>query len=140
MIWVWTGIIVLALIVEFLTADLVSIWFSIAGVAGLIFHVVGLPLWSQIVVFIVISIVLLLFTRKFLKRVLNKNPKNDTNTAMLIGQKAKLQGDINTLNHGAVTFNGVVWTAVAEDEIKDGSIVEVVGIQGNKLIVKKEAL
>ena len=140
MIWVWTGIIVLALIVEFLTADLISIWFSISGIPALLFEVFGLPLWSQILVFVVMSAILLLFTRKFLRRILNKNPNNDIGTAGFIGKKVKLSGNITILTHGEVTINGVVWTAIGVNEdINDGTIVEIIGIQGNKLIVKKEA-
>ena len=36
MIWVWIGVIVVAVIVEVLSAQLLSIWFALGGIAGLI--------------------------------------------------------------------------------------------------------
>ena len=47
---------------------------------------------------------------------------------------------ISFLNPGSCKINDVVWTAVAlneKEEIEKDEVVEVVTIDGNKLIVKK---
>ena len=44
------------------------------------------------------------------------------------------------LTHGEVKINGVIWSAYNQDEktpLNEGELVEVLGINGNKLIVKK---
>ena len=65
------GIIVL-LVIEALTMGLTTIWFAGGAVAAFIACVAGADLFVQIVLFVVVSLVLLIFTRPFAKRYINK--------------------------------------------------------------------
>ena len=50
--WIWLAIIVVALIIEIVTLDLVSIWFSFGAVVPFILSAIGgIPIEIQIVVF-----------------------------------------------------------------------------------------
>ena len=54
MIWVWLGIFVLSLIVEALSADLITIWFAAGSVLAIILSVIpGVPFYVEIIVFFV---------------------------------------------------------------------------------------
>jgi len=137
-IWVWGIVIVGTLVTEFLTDELISIWFSAGAVVGLILAICGVPVWVQIVVFVLVSAVLLLSTRKLVKK-FTKKPTEKTNADSLVGKKAKLLTAITEDDNGSVKFDGVVWTAITKGNvcIEAGKRVEVVEIKGNKLVVKE---
>ena len=140
MIWVWLAVVAVSLIVEFLSWDLTSIWFAIAGLVSLILSAIDGIAWEvQLAVFIVISALLLIFVRKICRRVLLKNANTKTNVDAYIGKRSKLLKAIGAdENFGEVKFNGVIWQATSEahDEIEAGAEVEVVRVEGNKMIVK----
>ena len=53
---IWIGLIVIFLIVEGLTAGLVTIWFAVGALAALIAAMFHAPLWLQLVWFFAVSI------------------------------------------------------------------------------------
>ena len=58
----------------------------------------------------------------------------------MIGKKGKVIKEISELERGEIKCNGVIWTAISKEKeknISSGSIVKIVGIEGNKLIVEK---
>ncbi len=140
MLWlyIWLGVVAVTLIVEFLTMELVSVWLSIGALVAMILAACGVGYEIQIVVMIIVSISCLLGLRKITLKYLNKN-KDKTNTDLLIGTKTKLLSNISEDDMGSVKINGVVWSAVSENNepISQESLVEIKKIEGNKLIVKK---
>lgn len=137
-IWIWVAVIVLSLVVEFSTLDMVSLWTAIGGVIALILAATGVKLEIQLIVFFVVSIVLLLSLRKIaLKYLLKNNTK--TGTDALIGKTFRLLSPITEDEMGTIKINGVVWNVTTENntEITEGEKVEIVRLQGNKFIVKK---
>ena len=138
-LYVWLGVVALSVIVEFVTFDLVSVWFIGGGLVAMILSACKVQLVWQLVAFIGVSIILLITCRKPLLKMLNKN-KSATNASSLIGKDTTLLTPISFDNVGSVKVNGVVWTAIAENEmtlIEQGAIVTITAIQGNKLIVKE---
>ena len=139
MFWVWLGVIALTAIVEFISLDLTSIWFTIGAIIPFILSSIGGVRWEiQVATFVVVSALLLIFLRKITRKFLLKNANYKTNVDALIGKKVRMieRTDFETL--GAVKINDVVWSARAEksETIEKGQIVEVVRVDGNKLIVK----
>ena len=58
----------------------------------------------------------------------------------MIGKKGVMIKGCDELNYGEIKVNGVIWTAVSEDPkeiIEEKDVVEIVAIQGNKLVVRK---
>lgn len=137
---IWLGIFVLALLVEWGTAEVVSIWFAFAAVVSLILSFIpGVTWWVQVVVFVVVSLATFVFLRPILKKLI-KREKVDTNIDEIIGKRGIMTEEYNDLSSGEVKVNGVLWTALNTNEnekIEAGSKVVVVAISGNKLIVKK---
>ena len=70
----WLIAIIVLLVIEAVTMGLTTIWFAGGALAAFIACVAGAELWLQVVLFIVISLVLLFFTRPFAKRYINKEP------------------------------------------------------------------
>ena len=139
MFWVVTCVI--CFVIEEVTLGLTTIWFSAGAIVALVAASAGLDFFTQFVIFLVVSLVLLIFTRKiFIKKLKTGNTK--TNVDALIGRKAVLTEDITAFSVGAVKINGKYWSAVCEDrssELKAGTEIEVTGIEGVKVIVKKSS-
>ncbi len=135
---IWIIAIVVLLIVEGLTAGLVTIWFAIGAVAALICQMLGAPLWLQLAVFLAVSFVTLVLTRPLAQKHLN-NRTQPTNADRLIGRECIVTEVIdNVAGTGAVTVGGQVWTArsVSDDPISAESRAIVRRIEGVKLIVE----
>ncbi len=137
-IWIWLGVVAASLIIEFMTMELISVWFLVGGILALILAALKVPVEVQISVFVVTSLVFLLVLRKpLLKKIIK--PTQKTNTDALIGESFDLLSDIKFDLPGTIKINGVIWSAVAEDgqEIEKGTIVDIVSIKGNKILVAK---
>ena len=138
--YVWIGILIGSIVIEAVTYGLVTIWFIPAAVIALILNVLHVHIAIQIAVFAVISLVLLIFCRKFFLRFVRVR-NNKTNTDLIIGQTGVVTEEIDNLKcQGSVKVQFQHWTARSEDDsvIPADSLVEILRIDGVKLIVKKK--
>ena len=134
----WLAVFVLLIVFELATMGLTTIWFAGGAVAGFIASMLGANVVIQAVVFFVVSIVLLIFTRPFAVRYINSN-KTKTNIDGLIGQEALVLEEINNIREtGCARLEGKEWTARSVDDtvIPADTVVIVERIEGVKLIVK----
>ena len=135
---VWIVAIVVLLIIEGLTSGLVTIWFAIGALAGLICQLVGAPLWLQLTVFLVVSFVTHVLTRPLAQKHLNSKTQ-PTNADRLLGKECIVTEAIdNIAGTGAVSVGGQTWTAraVSDEPIQPKAIAVVRRIEGVKLIVE----
>lgn len=139
MFWIWLSIMVITVILEIITTDVVSIWFAFGSIIPLFFSAFNLlnPVW-QIVIFITTSAILITTLRKITIKYLFKNNDSKTNLDTLIGEKYRLIEGTDFEHLGKIQIKDIVWSVKGENDqtIKKGKIVEIVKIQGNKLIVK----
>ena len=137
MIYIWIAIIVLALIVEGMTAGLTSLWFVPAAAICIVLELLSVPQGLQILVFLAVSLVLVICFRKLSK----KSSHIATNvTDMVIGGEAVVTERIDPSEEtGEVKIDGKRWSARLEDgsTAEIGEHVEVIRISGVKLICKK---
>ncbi|MDO5294647.1 MAG: NfeD family protein [bacterium] len=136
----WLILLCLFLLIEIATLGLTTIWFAGGALVAFIAAVCGLNVVVQIIIFFVLSIILLVFTRPLAVNYFNKS-RVATNTESLIGAEAKVVETINNIdNAGVVNLNGLDWTARSADNqiIPVGSIVRIVKITGVKAIVEIE--
>ena len=134
----WLAVFVLLIVIELATMGLTTIWFAGGAVAGFIASMLGANVVIQAVVFFVVSIVLLIFTRPFAVLYINSN-KTKTNIDGLIGQEALVLEEINNIREtGCARLEGKEWTARSVDDtvIPADTVVIVERIEGVKLIVK----
>ena len=142
MFWIWLSIMVVAVILEIITTDLVSIWFAFGSIVPLIlsaFDVLN-PIW-QTTIFVVISAILIVSLRKVTMKWLFKNTNSKTNVDALIGEKHRLLETTDFETLGKIKIKDIDWSVMGEKQqtIEKGSVVEIVKIEGNKLIVKPVA-
>ena len=134
----WFVLIIGAAVVEILTMDLTSVWFSIGALVAFILGIVGVNPIVQLLVFIVVSVALLLSVRPLAKNYFRTNIIS-TNSDRLVGRTAICTKPIEAGGRGEVKVEGKFWTAVSNDAsaIDEGDKVEVLAIEGVKLIVVK---
>lgn len=134
----WLIILAVLIVIEIVTLGLTTIWFAGGALVAFILACFGVSLPIQITVFIVISLVLLFFTRPVAMKYLNKK-RFKTNYEGVIGKIVKVTERIDNYNAtGAAMCNGQEWTARAEIDnkvIEPGTMVKVVNVSGVKLIV-----
>ena len=137
----WLSILVLCIVIEIATMGLTTIWFAGGALIAAIASGLGAGVLVQWILFLVISLVLLIFTRPLAVRYMNKGvPKTNVNS--LIGERAVVIQKINNLEQtGQVRINDIEWMArTSSDEvtIPEHAIVTIEDVQGVKLIVKEE--
>lgn len=123
---------------EAVSVGLTSIWFAVGALGGLIVSALHAPLWVQIAVFLVVSILSLVLVRPFAQRML-KTGTQPTNADRIIGTVAVVTEDIDNLSGtGLASISGQVWTARSEHGvvIPMGQQVRVLRIEGVKIFVE----
>ena len=140
-IYVWLAVFVLSLIVEAETAGLASIWFAGGALVAMVLAIIGVgPVW-QVAAFVVISLLLLAFTRPLARKYINKRAEKTNVVDSIIGRTAVVTEEINNiLATGKVVVDGMPWTArsaVTEEIIPVGTEVTVVSMTGVKCIVRR---
>ena len=143
-LWVWLGVVVVATVAELMTLDMTSIWFAFSGIVALILSAFKQINWIvQLIVFVVLSAVLIVGLRPICRKFFLRHMNEKTNADSLIGKKVYMLTTARFGEIGSVKIADVIWSAIPEKEeetIEEGTIVEILSINGNKLIVKKSDL
>ncbi len=124
---------------EILTVGFLLFWFGIACLLAMVVSFFTSNIIIQMVVFLVSSVILILSTKPFVKKFINKKTIL-TNTNSLIGKKAIVIKEINNLQGtGQIKIGGEIWSAQNESDttISENQEVEIIKIEGVKLIVKQ---
>ncbi len=134
----WLAATIVFALVEAITPQLVSIWFAGGAVSAFVVSLFDTPFYVQIIVFTAVSILLIVLTRPFVKRLMKRSPEA-TNSDANIGKTAVVLSDIKEDSVGTVFLDGLEWSAKSKDGkfIEKGSKVTVSAIEGVKLIVEK---
>ena len=137
----WLAIVIVLLVIEIATLGLTTIWFAGGALVACIAALLHANIWVQIVLFLVVSVLLLFFTRPLAVRYMNKD-RTKTNVDSMVGKEAVVTEAIDNLKaQGVVQVNGLECTARSEESqevIPKGAIVEVGRVDGVKLIVRKK--
>lgn len=124
---------------EIVTVGFLLFWFGIAGLITMVVSLFTSNIIIQSVVFLVTSVILILSTKPFVKKFVNKETIV-TNANSLIGKKAIVLQEINNLQGtGQIKIGGEIWSAQNETDsvISENQEVEIIKIEGVKLIVKQ---
>ena len=135
MIIIWCVVIAVALLIEFLTYDMITLWFTVGAIPALIMAACRVDWPWQLLVFFVVSLVCIIFLRKVMKTFI-KSKTIPTNADANIGTRVKLESDVVN-GRSTINLNDVIWTVECDDGLKMGESVEIVAINGNKFKVKK---
>ncbi len=139
LIWFLVGL--LLLLLEFAAPGLIVFFFGLgACVVAVVCLLTDITLNTQLVIFIVSSFLFLLILRKWLKGVFlgHTTSKQDLTEDLedFLGQRAVVKEKIVPKAGGKVEFHGTNWVAQADQEIPEGTVVEVIGKENITLKVK----
>lgn len=137
----WAIVAFVAIIVEMSTVALVSIWFIPGALLALLVSFIpGCPVWVQTILFTVLTVICFALFRKRFKEKFGK-AKVATNADAVIGKTGVVTESINNIEgKGAVKIMGREWSARSENEedsLAVGDLVDIIRIEGVKLICKK---
>lgn len=137
---VWLVLLVILIVIELVTMGLTTIWFAGGALAAALVSIPGTPVVLQVIVFLIVSLVLLFFTRPVAVKYFNKD-RVRTNIEGMIGRQAIVVSEINNIEGiGQVNTGGMEWSARSSYHnvvLPVGAVVTVLGVDGVKLIVEE---
>jgi membrane protein implicated in regulation of membrane protease activity len=136
----WLILLVVLVAVEAVTLGLTTIWFAGGALVAMLAAMIGAPLPVQVVLFFIVSLVMVIFTRPVAVKYFNRD-RVRTNAESLVGRQAVVISEIDNLRAvGQVSVNGQEWSARSWEEngtFPVGAVVRVASINGVKLIVRE---
>ncbi|MCI6573562.1 MAG: NfeD family protein [Actinomycetaceae bacterium] len=137
---IWAIIALVLLIVEMFTVDFTFLMLA-GGAFGAMFTAIFTDSWiAQIVVFAVISVVLLVFVRPWVRKHVNSSSTKKSNVYAYVGKTARTLTDV-TETTGRAKVSGEVWSAKTDSGIlPQGIEVKIVGIDGVHLVLEAPAV
>ena len=140
MLILWIVVLVAAIAMEAATMGLTTIWFAGGALIAMILELLGGGIPLQVIGFLIVSLILLYFTRPIAVKYFNKG-REKTNLDSVIGKTAVVTLPIhNQKETGQVVLDGKEWTARSNDaskQIEKDTLVKVISIKGVKLIVEE---
>jgi len=137
---VWLVLLVILVVIELITMGLTTIWFAGGALAAALISIPGTPLALQILIFLIVSALLLYFTRPVAVKYFNRD-RVRTNVESMVGRQAIVISEINNLEGiGQVNTGGMEWSARSSYHnvvLPVGTVVTVLGVDGVKLIVEE---
>ena len=132
----WLVLFIVLALFELATVNLVSIWFSLGALITTFVSLVTDNLMIHLAVFTISSILLLLLTKPFVKK-MKKREGVPTNLDMVIGKTGVVTEKIEKDGIGEVKVLGKKWSAYSDKEIEENSKVKILSINGVKLKVEE---
>ena len=131
------ALVIIFALIEVFTLGLTTVWFAIAALIMVFLSFIPIPLPYQVLIFLAISALLLIFTRPVAVKKF-KVGREKTNVDSLIGKHVLVTKKISEFEKGEVKANGLIWTARADinTDIIEGTKCEVLRIEGVQLIVR----
>lgn len=142
LIWFLVGLVLM--LMEFVVPGFIIFFFGVgAWIVALICLLTDISLNVQLIIFLVTSVLLFVFLRKWMRTIFVGYKKygqpSDDDMSEFVGKKAVVTKKIDPVTGGKVEFHGTSWSAEAQDgeAIAEDSVVEITGKQGLTLKVKK---
>ncbi len=137
----WLILAFIFFVFEAATVALLSVWFGLGALLAAAVAVLGAGVAVQIIVFILVSLMCLLWGIKYRDRIwIARKHKTPTNADRLLGKEGLVLEPINNLRgRGQVKVEGHVWSARTADgePVEEGVLVRVTAISGVKLVVER---
>ena len=129
MSYIWLGVMIFSLVAEALTVQMIAIWFAPAALVSLIAHLLGAPIWLQIVLFIAVAAICVAALYKKLRKNIGEKSEK-TNIDALIGEIGFVEEAIPLYHNGRIKVRGMSWKAVSDEPLEIGDMVRVLAVNG----------
>lgn len=135
----WIVICIIALVIDIFTASLLSIWFTLGSLAAIVFSLFGLSFVFQVIVFVIVTILGLIFGYPVVKRLVKDTvPKFKSLESSNLGQTIICKEDIID-GSGKILLNGALWRIEIENHetVLKGEKLELLELKGNVYFGRK---
>ncbi len=132
--WIVAGLVIAAL--EMVVPGFFIIWFGVAAVVTGILAFFISNQWAQFGIFLVLSAVLIVFSRLIAGKLTRPEPE-PVGSMRLDGVEGIVLKAIEPANPGRVKVIGEEWRAEAEKPIPAGARVRVIKVEGTRVIVEE---
>lgn len=135
---VWAVVAIVCLILELSSGDFFIICFSIGAIGAAIdAGLLNNSITVQVITFVIVSLVALLYVRPAAKRWLHKGEdKRVSNADALLGRTGRVTEAIKVGNSGYVQIDGDMWKAISQKDIAVGETVRVIGRESTIVTVE----
>ena len=127
-------------IIEMATIGFLVFWLGIGALLAMVTSFITDSILIQVIVFVITSTILLIFTRPLVNKFIKVPKETVTNAYSIIGKKAIVVKEINNVEgDGQIKVDGEVWSAKSntDEVISKETEVEIVEIDGVKAVVRK---
>lgn len=127
---IWTLVAMVCLIMEMSSGDFYITCFGIGAIVALIVSLFAAPLWLQVVVFAVFSVLSIFYLRPSLVALLNHDADcRVSNADAIIGRTGEVTETIKAGGYGRVKLDGDDWKAQSDSatDLVIGTKVRIVG-------------
>ncbi|MBP2032252.1 membrane protein implicated in regulation of membrane protease activity [Clostridium algifaecis] len=134
-LWIIIGIV--CLVADILTSAFLFVWFTVGAIFALIAYTLKYSIVVQFSVFVIVSVILVAVCYPLIKKNIKKNIKPTAlRESTYKGKKIIIDREMQDNN--AVKLDGVLWNIKNDDIVlKEGDKIEITGIDGNRVLVKK---
>ena len=136
-ILLWLAVVVVAVVVEIETVQLVSVWFAASGLVTMILAAFDCSIEIQLYVFVILSVVLFALSRPIVKKI-NKSKSDNSTIESMIGEEVVVIKEIKVGEVGEIKARYDRYSAIAPSETQNipvETICVIKEIRGNKVIV-----
>jgi len=135
MLWIVIGVV--TLVIDLITSSFLFCWFTIGSIAALVGYTAGASDWVQWAIFLIVSTISMAIGYPLVKKVIKKSvPKVDTMEEGYIGRSLIIDEEV--IEKAQIKVDGIYWTVKnMGTPIRKGDKVQIIGIEGNKLLIKK---
>jgi len=120
-----------------MTAGFFLLSIGIGSAAAALVNYMNFDPITQLLVFVVVTIICLLASRPFAKKLTRSSSKKKAASDRLLGKGGVVVEAIDIENSGMVKISGETWRAIADENISVGEKIIVTEIKGVRLKVKK---
>lgn len=125
-------------VIELLTTGFLVFWIGLSALVAMIISFFTANLVIQTAVFVILSSILMIFTRPLVNKFIKNKDVVPTNVYSIIGKKGIVVTDINNIDYtGKVKVSGELWSAISDSNLTKGTHIIVSEIDGVKLKVEK---
>lgn len=134
--WIIVAAVVIA--IDMVTSNFLFAWFAVGAFVAMIADLLGVTFGVQVVLFLVVNLITVsvgyLWAKRKFKEGVKRTPLMEEN---YIGRVMKAEEDI--VDRAKIKVDGIYWTVQNLGEvIKKDESFKITGIEGIKLIIKKE--
>lgn len=137
MIIFWAVVALGALFIDITTSSFMFVWFAVGAIAAIIAMLFNASVVVQVIIFVAVTAVSMAVGYPIVKKTIKKTvSKTLTMEEAYIGKEFTIEEDIDVKSK--IKFQGIYWTVKNVGKpLKKGELVQVVGIEGNKLLIAK---